>query len=387
MNHTRQPLFTSDQLEQFATGSLAKCFGSAFSIYENRQVPRTPNGALKLVDQVLSVQGTPGDTSSPSEVISVYTVPQDAWYISENSSETIPYSILMEIGLQPCGFLATYMECPLVYRGIDLFFRNLDAKATLLQDLDLRGERITAKATMTSMAASNETIIVRFDFSLTAKGVTFFKGDTAFGYFSGPALANQLGLDRGEKQLPWFKENKIPLIKAKPINLAQKEAQNTFFVGDHSKPQYRLAGGRLNFVDHVLSFKGLGTAGKGYVYAQKTNEHSSWYYPCHFLGDPVMPGSLGLEAILEALKVHAIDQGLGAEFNNPYFTSLLNTVTWKYRGQITQKDKMMALEANIIEIKQSNGEITMIADASLWKDGLRIYEVKNIGLVIKEGAL
>ena len=40
-----------------------------------------------------------------------------------------------------------------------------------------------------------------------------------------------------------------------------------------------------------------GQYGKGYIEAEFDINPSLWFFDCHFLGDPVMPGSLGLDAM------------------------------------------------------------------------------------------
>jgi 3-hydroxyacyl-[acyl-carrier protein] dehydratase / trans-2-decenoyl-[acyl-carrier protein] isomerase len=40
-----------------------------------------------------------------------------------------------------------------------------------------------------------------------------------------------------------------------------------------------------------------GAHGKGYIEAEFDIDPSLWFFDCHFLGDPVMPGSLGLDAL------------------------------------------------------------------------------------------
>jgi hypothetical protein len=46
----------------------------------------------------------------------------------------LPYCILNEIALQPCGFLAAYMGSALKSEK-DLRFRNLGGKAVIFQDI------------------------------------------------------------------------------------------------------------------------------------------------------------------------------------------------------------------------------------------------------------
>src|SRR6201746_1679527 len=40
-----------------------------------------------------------------------------------------------------------------------------------------------------------------------------------------------------------------------------------------------------------------GAPGKGYIEAEFDIHPDLWFFNCHFIGDPVMPGSLGLDAL------------------------------------------------------------------------------------------
>ena len=97
-----------------------------------------------------------------------------------------------------------------------------------------------------------------------------------------------------------------------------------------------------------------------------------------------MPGSLGVESVMQALEVFALHQDLGKEFTSPRFTQIEETIIWKYRGQINPEIDAMAIEVHITRIEKKADRVTIIADAGLWKDRIRIYEVKDIGLCIEE---
>ena len=145
-----------------------------------------------------------------------------------------------------------------------------------------------------------------------------------------------------------------------------------------------MAGGQLNFVDTVSIVEGGGEAGIAYVYGERTIDPTDWFFRYHFHQDPVMPGSLGVEAIIELLQAYALKNDLGKGFTNPRFIAPVTTVAWKYRGQITPVNKQMSLDVHITEVVTESGEVRLIGDANLSKDGLRIYEVKNIVLSIVE---
>ena len=143
--------FTPWHLFEFATGDIANCFGDEFSVYQGRIPPRTPCGDLQLVTEVVSVEGKRHDLKKPSRCIAHYQVPTDAWYFAKNTHENyMPYSVLMEISLQPNGFISGYMGTTLAYPEKDLFFRNLDGNGELLKDIDLRGKTIVNDSKMLS---------------------------------------------------------------------------------------------------------------------------------------------------------------------------------------------------------------------------------------------
>jgi 3-hydroxymyristoyl/3-hydroxydecanoyl-(acyl carrier protein) dehydratase len=375
--------FTPWHLFEFATGDIAKCFGPDFDVYEGRIPPRTPCGDLQLVTRVVEVQGKRLDLKTPSRCTAEYYVPEDAWYFTKNSHENwMPYSLIMEIALQPNGFLSGYMGTTLKYPEKDLFFRNLDGTGELLKKIDLRGKTIVNKSVLTSTSIAGGAIIQGFTFDLSVDGESFYRGRAVFGYFSADSLTNQLGLDNGTIIHPWFIENNTPNEQIERFDLTNK--QLSFFQAPATQQHYRLAGGQMNFVDTVSIVEGGGKAGIAYIHGARTIDATDWFFRYHFHQDPVMPGSLGVEAIIELLQIYALKNDLGAGFINPRFVAPLTEVVWKYRGQITPLNEQMSLDVHITDIKKEKDEIVLVGDANLAKDGLRIYEVKNIVLSIVE---
>ena len=98
-----------------------------------------------------------------------------------------------------------------------------------------------------------------------------------------------------------------------------------------------------------------------------------------------MPGSLGVEAIYEAIQAYARHSGLGNTFRSPHFEPAAGKLfVWKYRGQILPTHLLMKLEVTITSVTHAAGQVTLEANASLWADSVRIYEVKQAAIVMKE---
>ena len=124
---------------------------------------------------------------------------------------------------------------------------------------------------------------------------------------------------------------------------------------------------------------------KGYIYARKDVKLTDWYFKCHFHEDPVMPGSLGVEAMIQAIQVYALHLDLGKHLKSPRFIQLLNhKIVWKYRGQIPPNQPEMYLEIHLKKIDINHNNIIVMGDCSLWKPNLRIYEVKDLAICLTD---
>ena len=382
---------TEEQVVHFATGDIEACFGPEFALYKQppptpqhpaRRPPRTPNGYLQLMHRVIDIEGQRHDFENTVKCTAEYDVAPQVWFCDVNSYPSLtPYSMLMEIALQPNGFITSYIGSTLMYPDINLYFRNLDGTGRLIKEIDLRGKTIVNKTTMYSTSAVMNNIIQKFTFELLVDGETFYEGDAVFGFFSADSLSNQVGMDKGKKLLPWYKEESIAQNKLITFDL---KSDKTLYTPKDNKAYYHLAGGVLDFIDESIVVADGGKYGKGYVHSMKLIDPTDWFYPCHFYKDPVMPGSLGVEAMIESLQVFALQQDLGKDFINPRFGLVEGEAKWTYRGQIIPDNDVMTLEVHIKEIKKSSSRIDIIADGNLWKDGLRIYSVESIGLSIQE---
>ena len=380
-------LLNEEHITTFALDDLSKCFGEDFAVYDGRKVSRQPNTDLQLISRVLKIEGERGDFSKPSTIYAEYDVPQDAWYYKQNAHATMPYAVLMEIALQPCGLMGAYLGSTLAFADKNLYFRNLDGDGEFFDlpyGTDFRGNTISNKSVLTTSVALGGTVIQNYTFELSVDGVVFYKGKSSFGFFPADALASQVGLDKGAEVPAWYVTEQLSPSDYTQINLDSLYGKMKLYKAPQNKPHYRLSGDQLNLLDKLIIVKDGGQFGKGYIHATKFIKTYDWYFTCHFYQDPVMPGSLGVEAILQAVQVYALQQDLGKDFTNPKFVQLPNHKTvWKYRGQILLNVKEMHLEVHIKSVEKRGDILAIIADAYLWNEKMRIYQVTDLALGIQ----
>lgn len=56
--------------------------------------------------------------------------------------------------------------------------------------------------------------------------------------------------------------------------------------------------------------------------------------------------------------------------------------SWKYRGQILRHDGELRFDVHVKEVRRDGERLVVIADADLWKPGLRIYELTDVAIEV-----
>ena len=57
---------------------------------------------------------------------------------------------------------------------------------------------------------------------------------------------------------------------------------------------------------------------------------------------------------------------------------------WSYRGQVTPERKTVTSVMEILSIEDREDDILITARGSLWRDGLRVYEVGPMCVSLKD---
>ncbi len=375
----RPAIFDTATIDQFARGSIKACFGPEYAVYDDRRAPRIPNSDLMLLSRIVEVNATRLDTKVGSNMVAEYDVPAEIWFYRDNPYPFTPYSMLMEIALQPCGFLSAFMGPTLAFPEIDFYFRNLDGQGKLTRPVDLRGKTLVNRVTLVSSTVLQGIIIQKYTFDLSLDGEQFYVGSSTFGYFTLASFASQAGLDRGNPPAKWHEANTSASIVRLSGNRQAQSSDDVFGETFMALPTAQLA-----FLDEALVDVQGGKAGLGYIYSTTKVDPSDWFLSCHFHEDPVMPGSLGLEAIMQSIQLYALRAGVGASFAVPHFENSPGEMIWKYRGQVLGDSGAVQVEVHITKVEPIGDRVQITADASLWKGALRIYEFKNATVSVME---
>ena len=117
--------------------------------------------------------------------------------------------------------------------------------------------------------------------------------------------------------------------------------------------------------------EGAGAHGKGYVEAELDIHPDLWFFQCHFIGDPVMPGCLGLDAMWQLVGFY-----LGW-IGGPGKGRALGVGEVKFTGQVQPDVKKVVYKIDLKRV--INRRLVMgIADGVLEADGVPIYTATDM---------
>ena len=357
-------LFDHDRIVEFAVGKPSAAFGDRYRPFDGgRFIARLPAPPFQFIDRITRIDAEPWVMAAGSAAVAEYDIPADAWYFAANRDESVPHAVLLEAALQACGWLAAYMGSAL-HSDDDLKFRILGGSAMKHRDATRRTGtlRIHVKATKISKTAGM--ILQQYEYSIRSGEGVVYDGTADLGFFH-PRLLSQP--DGNREFAPY-------------AGRLAEQAPNRSFAFPCEGP---FRDSHLRMVDEILDLSLEGPPhGLGLVRGCARVDPNSWLFKAHFLGDPVWPGSLGQESLLELLKIAAAARwGVSAcgQFESPG-VAMIHRFT--YRGQITPENRLMTIQA---EIKQVDDRRRwLLADGYLVVDGRVIYQMRDYSLRLFE---
>ncbi len=367
-------LFSREQLTEFATGRPSQVFGPPYQPFDReRFIARLPGPPYAFIDAVTLIEPPAWVVAPGGWVETVYRPNPGDWYFRSNSGPFMPIAVLMEIALQACGFLAAYMGSALQSEK-DLHFRNLDGKATLYDNVLSQDGPVRTRARLLQSSAAGDMLIQHYAFEVRQADRRVYEGQTSFGFFTPEALANQVGLPGADR----------PPASDKPGGTGLRLEDIAPLTPDdpRSRPQNAATwpSKALRMIDEIVNFDPQGGPhGLGYVSGFKTVDPQEWFFKAHFYQDPVCPGSLGIESLVQLLQY-----ATGAIWPEETQTHTLALMTpadhiWRYRGQILPTHRRVEVEA-VVTDRRRRPHPMITADGYLKCDGLYIYKMQNFGL-------
>ncbi len=128
-------------------------------------------------------------------------------------------------------------------------------------------------------------------------------------------------------------------------------------------------------MDRIVRISDTGGAcGQGEVIAELDITPQLWFFDCHFEGDPVMPGCLGLDAMWQLLGFYLGWKGFPGK-------GRARGGEIKFNGTVLPDAKKVVYDLQITRVLDQRLKMG-IADATMSVDGNEIYRASNLRTVM-----
>ena len=374
-----------EDLIEFATGRPSRVFGEQYQPYDqHRFLARLPAPPFLMIDNIVETDAEPWVVKPGGTVTATMKIHPDDWYFAADRSPIMPYGILLEAALQPCGFLAAYVGSALLGENEDLRFRNLGGTAIVHKDVFANHGLLTAKVRLNRVSNAADMIIEDFKFEVSQNGKPVYTGTTYFGFFTPQALAKQEGI-RNPDGFCWKRRTNqagkftsVLLEMAAPLTPEEAAARI-----EQPSLGLQMPAKAFSMIDQIDCYlPNDGIQGLDYIKGSKSIDPGEWFFKAHFYQDPVWPGSLGLEAFLQLLKYIAIQRWPEKAANSRFSLITGQEHSWQYRGQVVPTSSRVTVEASITQIIETPDPM-LVAKGALHVDKLTIYTMENFGLCLK----
>ncbi len=114
-----------------------------------------------------------------------------------------------------------------------------------------------------------------------------------------------------------------------------------------------------------------GTFGRGEIQAELDIRPDLWFFACHFVDDPVMPGCLGLDALWQLAGFYLTWAGLKGKGR------ALGVGKVRFSGQVLPSDGLVSYSLNVKRIISRKLNL-IIANGTMSVDGREIYSAEDL---------
>ena len=375
-------------LERLASGRVSDLFGPAFAALDGRtRQTRMPMPPMLLADRVTRIEGEPGSMGTGS-IQTETDVAADAWYLDPAGRMAAgPFVEAGQADLLLISWLGVDLANPQ-----DRVYRLLGCRVTFHGELPAPGERLRYDISIDRHVEHQGVRLFFFRYACYVGDrlrLTLTEGQA--GHFTDAELAGSGGIHwTPESDPPPPARVDPPAVRTERRSFdaralrafTEGRAADCFGPGWEPAKAHRSTprpgGGELRLLHEITAFDPHGGPwGRGYLCARAAVRPDDWFFGGHFLNDPCMPGTLMLEAALQALAFHLAALGHTVDRDGWRFEPVQGVdFDLRCRGQVTPDTRSLEYRVFVTEV-HAGPEPTVHAQVLCVADGLPAFHVRR----------
>ena len=391
----KECLYNYTQILEMTDNSMANVLGEQYEKEDAYQVrARMPLPPFLFVSRILEINAEYGDLSAGSYVVAEYDIKDDCiMKMNECCVSSVVFSEAAHVGI----FLMGYMGFDDIYSG-KTKFRITDVVTKYPSDKwPVIGDTIKLKFCIKKVIKNGYNVLTVSDYKVYLEDELIIDAIETGGFFTQDILDNSVGIVNSSKNPVMIESNTGSSLYSKicsKTKFAGKDLENYYngkFINCFGQKAERIRFAldvkpEARFVDRIIeiSEKG-GRYGLGYVIAEKEITPDFWAFKCHFKNDPVLPGTIMLDGLIQLFTFFQMYVGL---FNSekrliPKMKTGLQIET-KFRGEVKKARHTIKYQIDIKAVENRENGLLINSDGLVYCDGVQIIEEKNISSNIAE---
>ncbi|WP_146655498.1 bifunctional 3-hydroxydecanoyl-ACP dehydratase/trans-2-decenoyl-ACP isomerase [Labilithrix luteola] len=142
-------------------------------------------------------------------------------------------------------------------------------------------------------------------------------------------------------------------------------------VSDPPEEFVRLPAPPMLMIDRVVELERSGPRGR--IVGEQDIHLTDWFFQCHFRGDPVQPGCLGVDAVWQLIGLYGAAAGASGSGR------ALGCKEVEFAGQIRPHDRVVRYEVDIrrFSLLKESGSAVAVGTGKVLVDGEVIYTIRD----------
>jgi len=391
---SRNYLYDRQQVITMTDTSMSAVLGEKYKDVDQYPVrARMPLPPFLFVSRIISIDAEYG-VFRPSSIVAEYDLDEDCVF---RSGDTSICNLVASEASHIAIFLIAYMGLDAISKGT-LSYRAIDSSTTAYSERPFRvGDTLRTVLKINRFVKNGSTTLLFFTFESYNGDELICITEATGGFFTRADLASNKGIIRPKVQMHKNVEPKEFLhLSSSTKTTYEKHELDAFYSGDYEKcfgtpikptqKEIYYLPYDLKMVDRVtnIDYNG-GIYGRGIICGEKKITPDMWPFKAHFKNDPVFPAIITSDSVTQLGMFLFTHAGLLNKFDNAIFTAVIgNCIDSKFRGQVRHGYSTLRYEVSIREVIETDKDISVFFDASIFNDGVQIMQIDSYAIKIME---